>query len=250
MKKISKYSIILFSVLFLLTLYGCGNKDRNIKQDTDIVSNNSVSVDASASYDDVNSKEDSNITDETEITDLSDGADDLETVSEDASADELSDDSKNVADSIASDSYDNTTTINDTDVSANTTENVPTETVETTPDPVIESTVIDEFGVYTSKDDVALYLHTYGKLPANFITKNQAKDLGWEGGSLEPYAPGKCIGGDYFGNYEGILPDGNYHECDIDTLGKDSRGAKRLVFDDQGNIYYTEDHYASFTKLY
>ncbi|MBR4308816.1 MAG: ribonuclease [Oscillospiraceae bacterium] len=110
---------------------------------------------------------------------------------------------------------------------------------------------IAEDGVYTSKDDVALYIHTYGHLPSNFITKNEARSLGWEGGSLEPYAPGKCIGGDRFGNYEGLLPtDRKYTECDIDTLGAKSRGAKRLVFSSDGLIYYTDDHYESFTLLY
>lgn len=110
--------------------------------------------------------------------------------------------------------------------------------------------VIDENGSYTSKDDVSLYLHTYGELPDNFITKGEAQALGWEGGSLEPYAPGKCIGGDKFGNYEGLLPDGSYYECDIDTLGKKSRGAKRIVYSADGSIYYTEDHYESFELLY
>ena len=109
---------------------------------------------------------------------------------------------------------------------------------------------IDENGSYTTKEDVALYIHIYGKLPSNFITKKEAEKLGWTGGSLEPYAPGKCIGGNYFGNYEGILPDGNYKECDIDTLGKKKRGAKRLIYSDDGRIYYTEDHYESFTQLY
>ena len=109
---------------------------------------------------------------------------------------------------------------------------------------------IDENGSYTTKEDVALYIHTYGKLPPNFITKKQAEKLGWSGGSLEPYAPGKCIGGNRFGNYEKLLPDGNYKECDIDTLGKKSRGAKRLIYSDDGRIYYTGDHYKSFTQLY
>lgn len=111
--------------------------------------------------------------------------------------------------------------------------------------------VPDENGSYTSKEDVALYLHTYGKLPPNFITKKEAQKLGWQGGSLEKYAPGKCIGGDRFGNYEGILPDeGSYHECDIDTLGASGRGAKRIVYSDDGQIYYTEDHYETFEQLY
>lgn len=112
---------------------------------------------------------------------------------------------------------------------------------------------LDENGVYDSRDDVALYLHTYGHLPVNYITKKDARALGWEGGSVERYAPGKCIGGDRFGNYEGLLPEKNdrrYTECDIDTLGRDSRGAKRIIFSNDGLVYYTEDHYKSFTLLY
>lgn len=113
------------------------------------------------------------------------------------------------------------------------------------------SNEIDENGSYTSKEDVALYLHTYGKLPGNFITKKEASELGWRAGSLEPYAPGKCIGGDRFGNYEGHLPEEDkYHECDIDTLGKNNRGSKRIVYSDDGDIYYTEDHYRSFICLW
>ena len=110
---------------------------------------------------------------------------------------------------------------------------------------------IDPLGSYTSKEEVALYIHLYGELPMNFMTKKHAKALGWEGGSLEPVAPGMSIGGDYFGNYEGLLPeDREYTECDIDTRGKDNRGAKRIVFSDDGLIYYTEDHYKTFELLY
>lgn len=109
---------------------------------------------------------------------------------------------------------------------------------------------LDEDGTYNSAEDVSLYLYTYGRLPENYITKNEARDLGWSGGSVEKYAPGCAIGGDKFGNREGVLPDGTYHECDIDTIGQDSRGAKRLVYSDDGRIYYTEDHYETFTLLY
>lgn len=125
----------------------------------------------------------------------------------------------------------------------------PAPSAETSPSAEPDEPAIDEDGVYTSRDDVALYLHTFGHLPDNFITKSEARDLGWSGGGLEPYAPGCCIGGDRFGNYEGNLPEGNYHECDIDTLGAPSRGAKRLVYTDT-DIYYTEDHYNTFIKLY
>ena len=116
-----------------------------------------------------------------------------------------------------------------------------------------DETVPDEDGEYTSKDDVALYIHVYGKLPKNFITKKEAERLGWSGGSLERVAPGKSLGGSYFGNYEGLLPEKKgrtYTECDIDTAGKSSRGAKRIVFSNDGLIYYTDDHYETFTLLY
>lgn len=111
---------------------------------------------------------------------------------------------------------------------------------------------IDEDGEYYSKDEVALYIYTYQKLPSNYITKKEAQSLGWEGGAVENYAPEKVIGGDHFGNYEGLLPEKSgrsYTECDIDTKGK-SRGAKRIVFSNDGLIYYTDDHYESFTLLY
>ncbi len=121
------------------------------------------------------------------------------------------------------------------------------------PDPEPEPAVIDEHGSYDSKEDVALYIHTYGHLPENYITKKEAEALGWSGGSVEKYAPGKCIGGTYFGNYEGLLPKKKgrtYYECDIDTLGRSSRGAKRIIYSDDGLIYYTADHYESFELLY
>lgn len=121
---------------------------------------------------------------------------------------------------------------------------------ESAPADIVE---VAEDGIYDSKDDVALYIDTYGHLPDNYITKATAKKAGWSGGELEKYCPGKCIGGDKFGNYEGILPDENgriWYECDIDTLGAASRGAKRIVYSNDGLIYYTDDHYESFTLLY
>lgn len=129
------------------------------------------------------------------------------------------------------------------------------DTTETTTQDTATSAedVPDPDGSYTSKEDVALYIHLYDCLPSNFITKSEARKLGWKSGSVEKYAPGKCIGGDRFGNYEGLLPKAagrTYYECDIDTLGGKSRGAKRIVFSNDGLVYYTSDHYASFTLLY
>ena len=113
---------------------------------------------------------------------------------------------------------------------------------------------IDEDEYYTSKEDVALYIHTYDKLPNNFITKNEASDLGWKSnvGNLWDVTDRMSIGGDKFGNREGLLPkeDGRqYYECDINYEGG-HRGAERLVYSNDGLIYYTQDHYDSFELLY
>ena len=129
----------------------------------------------------------------------------------------------------------------------------PTPTQPQPTEPEVTEPYLDPNGSYTTKEDVALYIHLYGKLPSNFITKSQAKKLGWSSGSLERYAPGKCIGGDTFQNREGLLPKKagrTYKECDIGTLGASSRGSKRIVYSNDGLIYYTSDHYASFTLLY
>lgn len=115
-----------------------------------------------------------------------------------------------------------------------------------------KNNILEENKYYYSKDDVALYIHTYNRLPKNFITKKEARSLGWEGGSVEKFAQGKSIGGDRFYNNEEILPvksGRTYTECDIDTLGKNSRGAKRIVFSNDGLIFYTENHYETFEEI-
>lgn len=116
-----------------------------------------------------------------------------------------------------------------------------------------ETDKIVENGKYTSKEKVAPYIHEYNKLPDNFITKKEAKLLGWNGGSLLNYASDKCIGGDVYSNYEKSLPvkyGRVYYECDINTLGALERGAERIIYSNDGLIFYTADHYATFEKLY
>ena len=108
---------------------------------------------------------------------------------------------------------------------------------------------IDEDGYYYDLESVVLYLDEYGRLPGNFITKKEAEKLGWEGGPVSDYYDGGAIGGSHFGNYEKLLPDGDYKECDIDTNGTKGRGAKRLVFSSDGQYYYTDDHYESFHEV-
>lgn len=112
---------------------------------------------------------------------------------------------------------------------------------------------LDKDGWYYSKEDVSLYIYTYGYLPDNYITKDEAYDLGWNSkeGNLWDVADGMCIGGDRFGNYEGLLPKESsrqYYECDIDYNGG-YRNEKRIIYSNDGLIYYTEDHYESFEEI-
>lgn len=107
---------------------------------------------------------------------------------------------------------------------------------------------------YTSKSEVAAYLHAFNELPPNFITKKEAEKLGWNSseGNLWEVTDRQSIGGDRFGNREGLLPkaDGRqYYECDINYSGG-YRGGERIVFSNDGRVYYTGDHYKTFEQLY
>ena len=113
---------------------------------------------------------------------------------------------------------------------------------------------VSEDGTYTDKDHVALYLHLYQKLPANYVSKTKAKKAGWdaEKGNLWDVCPGKSIGGGTFYNDDGLLPEKSgrtWKECDIDYAGG-YRGAKRICYSNDGLVFYTDDHYQSFTQLY
>ena len=117
-----------------------------------------------------------------------------------------------------------------------------------------ESPSIDENGEYTDKESVALYIHTYGHLPSNFISKTKARKAGWKNteGNLWDVLPGMSIGGSEYHNDDGALPDKRgrrWTECDIGYDGG-YRGAERLVFSNDGLIYYTPDHYNTFERLY
>ena len=122
------------------------------------------------------------------------------------------------------------------------------------PAPTEDPDALVEDGWYYTPEDVALYIHTFGHLPDNYITKSEAEDRGWENreGNLWEVADGYCIGGNKFGNREGLLPaaDGRtWRECDVNYAGG-YRGEERLLYSNDGLIYYTDDHYDSFTRLY
>lgn len=112
---------------------------------------------------------------------------------------------------------------------------------------------VEADGWYDSMEEVAVYLTIYEELPQNYLTKKQAQKLGWDSreGNLWDVSYGSSIGGDRFGNYEGILPEKkgrSYTECDIDFDGG-YRNGLRIVFSNDGLIYYTDDHYDSFDEI-
>ncbi len=124
---------------------------------------------------------------------------------------------------------------------------------ENSPEPPETEWVIPEDTECDDRDCVALYLYTYDALPSNYMTKKEARRKGWNSGPLWKVVEGKCIGGDYYGNYEENLPEArgrDYYECDIDTLGRSKRGSKRIVYSNDGLIYYSDDHYETFELLY
>lgn len=112
---------------------------------------------------------------------------------------------------------------------------------------------VEEDGWYSTMEEVAVYLTLYEKLPGNFISKYDAENLGWDNrkGNLDKVAPGCSIGGNLFGNYEGLLPEAKgrkYTECDINYDGG-YRNGERIVFSNDGLIFYTSDHYQTFTPV-
>ena len=120
---------------------------------------------------------------------------------------------------------------------------------------VITEDLLVEYGYdYYTDEEVALYLYVFRELPPNFLTKDEAYDLGWSSskGNLWQVAYGLCIGGDKFGNREGILPDAKdrqWYEADVNYEGG-YRGSERIVFSNDGLIYVTFDHYETFELLY
>jgi hypothetical protein len=122
---------------------------------------------------------------------------------------------------------------------------------------------VEESGLYTTKDSVAAYLCKFDKLPSNYVGKDKGIALyesktgnSFSKWNFNPWAIlGVMIGGDDFKNYasdpdyyHATLPEGSYHEADVDYSAK-NRGTKRLVYQSDCVIYYTADHYESFTKL-
>ncbi|WP_297699072.1 ribonuclease domain-containing protein [uncultured Fibrobacter sp.] len=122
---------------------------------------------------------------------------------------------------------------------------------------------VEESGLYTTKDSVAAYLCKFDKLPSNYVGKNEGQSLyesktgnTFSKWNFNPWTTiGVMIGGDTFNNYannpdnyHSTLPEGDYREADVDYSAK-NRGTKRLVYQSDCVIYYTADHYETFSRL-
>lgn len=130
----------------------------------------------------------------------------------------------------------------------------PTATPVRTEKPTAAPTDAPKQTAITAPQDIADYIFAHGTLPDNFLTKNEARQLGWDSSKnyVSNVAPGYSIGGDKFGNYEGLLPDASgrkWYEADANyTAGP--RGAERILYSSDGLVYYTNDHYQTFTKMH
>jgi len=109
-------------------------------------------------------------------------------------------------------------------------------------------------GPLEAAQELADYLFEHGELPENFVTKKMAMEMGWQTIYLNPgdIEPGLTIGGDYFGNYERRLPyvkGRKYYEADCFYQGG-KRNEYRIIYSSDGHVWYTEDHYNTFTELF
>ena len=105
---------------------------------------------------------------------------------------------------------------------------------------------VTEDGYYNSKYEVAIYIHFFEKLPSNYFKKDKSQYVTDNWTEENKYS----IGGNRFNNREELLPLKNtYTECDINST-RFNRGAERIVFSNNFDVYYTADHYRSFKKIY
>ena len=115
---------------------------------------------------------------------------------------------------------------------------------------------VEESGKYTTRDSVAAYLCKFDKLPSNYVSKNEGQQLyetktgkTFEKWNFNPWTTiGVMIGGDSFSNDKSMLPQGSYHEADVD-YSANNRGTKRLMYQGGCTIYYTANHYESYSEI-
>ena len=109
--------------------------------------------------------------------------------------------------------------------------------------------VVREDGKYYTKQSIAPYIYKFKELPSNFLNKADIDNVPI---GERPYYN---VGGNEFRNDEGRIPnpDGvKMTECDVYSGVHSSldRGEERIVFLNDGSaVYYTDDHYESFTLI-
>ena len=234
-KNINKLLSVSLAVLMAFALSGCKNKD-------DILNKNSETESTVSVTETSVTKTETSTNTETELTETSTDTEQTETTEE-----------TTFTETTAQETVSTTQTTQTETAAPPETTTAKTEKTTVT-ETTAEKLSVEKDGSYTTPEDVAEYIHTFGTLPKNFITKDEAKELGWDNkkGNLWDVAEGKSIGGDYFGNYEGLLPKAKgrkYTECDVNYEGG-YRGSERIIFSNDGLIYYTNDHYQTFTQLY
>ena len=119
---------------------------------------------------------------------------------------------------------------------------------------IVQSTSQQE--QYTTRDAVARYICDNGRLPPNYVDKavgmamyERKTGRSFRKWNFNPWTTlGVMIGGDRFENREGLLPGYDYREADVDYFG-DNRGTNRLVYGPDCEIYFTGDHYRSFSPM-
>ena len=204
-KRINTLLSIFLAVLMAFAMSGCKNKD-------DILNTN-VETDSTVSVTETSvTKTETSTNTETEPTETSTDTEQTETTEETTFTETTA------QETVSTTQMTQTETAAPPETTAAKTEK--TTVTETT----AEKLSVEKDGSYTTPEDVAEYIHTFGTLPKNFITKDEAKELGWDNkkGNLWDVAEGKSIGGDYFGNYEGLLPKAKgrkYTECDVNYEG-------------------------------
>ena len=103
------------------------------------------------------------------------------------------------------------------------------------------------------KNGADWWLYYKKRLPNGYITKEQAEKLGWKKrkGNLSRVAPGRVIGGDRYFNKNKKLPEKNgreWYEADV-NYGSGYRKTDRIVYSNDGIVFYTKDHYKTFYEI-
>ena len=103
------------------------------------------------------------------------------------------------------------------------------------------------------KNGADWYLKYLGMLPDYYITKKEARELGWKPalGNLDEVAPGCMIFGGIFDNDKGYLPQQPgriWYEADI-NYENSWRNNERVLFSNDGLVFVSYDHYKTFIEV-